>query len=194
MLDVDSPKGYITRVRPIKDLPYPTCSDDFVSRIIPLLELAIQGKILVDKTLKKFRNTKMELGERTKQNITIPSSFIPLRNNNIKLPASLSTKLGTSTIIHKISNKYQETPIIPSTNNSVVKQFNNKTTTNWRTKINYSLLFLVNIVYYTLIVCLASTFVLCFYIIYTTFQRASSSELFRHGLQYAIKRAIVSYS
>ena len=195
MLDVDSTKGYITRVRPIKDLSYPTCNDDFVSRIIPLLELAIHGKILIDKTLKKFRNTKMELGERTKQTLILPPPFIPLRNDNKKLPTSLSTKLGTPAITHKISNNYQETPIIPSTKNSVVKQFdNNKTTTKWRTKINYSLLFLVNIVYYTLLICLVSTFVLFLYVIYTSYQRAVSSELFRRGFEYAIKRALVSYS
>ncbi|KAG2220148.1 hypothetical protein INT45_013846, partial [Circinella minor] len=196
MLDVDSPKGYITRIRRIKDLPYPTCNDDFVSRIIPLLELAIHGKLLVDKTLKKFRNTKMELGERTKQNIILPPSFIPLRNYNIKkLPTSLSTKPSTSSTTHKISNTYQETPTMYPTKNTVAKQLSNKrTTTTWRTKISHSLLFLANIIHYILILCMILTFALSLYIIYSTLQSTGSLELLGHEVEYILKHAWVSFS
>ncbi|KAI7857926.1 hypothetical protein BDC45DRAFT_554510 [Circinella umbellata] len=196
MLDVDSPKGYITRIRPIKDIPYPTCNDDFVSRIIPLLELAIHGKLLVDKTLKKFRNTKMELGERTKQNITIPSSFIPLRNNNIKrLSTSLSTKPSMSSTTHRISNNYQEAPTMYSAKNTVVKQLSNKRTAiTWRTKINHSLLFLANIIYYILVLFMVLTFGLLLYVIYSTLQRTGTLKLSGHEINYMLKQAWVSFS
>ncbi|KAI9260676.1 hypothetical protein BDA99DRAFT_88669 [Phascolomyces articulosus] len=115
MLDVDCPKGYVTRIRRIENLLYPTCNDDFVSRFVPLLELAIHGKLMVDKTLKKIRNTKITLGERIEPTIVLPPSFIPGIHQPIS-QAGISSSVPTSSqIIHQQVNTHQVISSPPTT-------------------------------------------------------------------------------
>ena len=51
MLDVDSPQGYVTRIRRVAKQLYPTISDDYVQRMIPLLQLAFHGKRIMEDTI-----------------------------------------------------------------------------------------------------------------------------------------------
>ena len=55
MLDMDSPKGYVSRIRHTKPIQYPTCSEDYVARIGPLIELALIVKKKIEATLKVYQ-------------------------------------------------------------------------------------------------------------------------------------------
>ena len=59
LLNVDMPKGYVTRIRRTKDLEYPTNSNDYVLRMLSLLELAAHGKAAIDNTHKLICQTRV---------------------------------------------------------------------------------------------------------------------------------------
>ncbi|KAI8147850.1 hypothetical protein BJV82DRAFT_575023 [Fennellomyces sp. T-0311] len=55
MLDVDIPDGFMTRVWRIRELTLPTYNRDYVPRMVPLLELALRGKLLLEETLEEIQ-------------------------------------------------------------------------------------------------------------------------------------------
>ncbi|KAG0166403.1 hypothetical protein DFQ28_006568, partial [Apophysomyces sp. BC1034] len=61
LIDVDAPRGYVTRIRRVRDLPFPTDSEDYAQRMTPLLELAAHGKAIVEDTLYRYRHTRIPL-------------------------------------------------------------------------------------------------------------------------------------
>ncbi|KAI7851221.1 hypothetical protein BDC45DRAFT_572304 [Circinella umbellata] len=65
LMDMDIPKGYVTRIRRTKQVLYPDSSDNFVVRIGPLLELAAIGKEIAEDTYKKFSNNVIPLSAAT---------------------------------------------------------------------------------------------------------------------------------
>ncbi|KAI7858168.1 hypothetical protein BDC45DRAFT_565515 [Circinella umbellata] len=79
LLDANVPKGYVTRIRRINPIPYPTCSDDYIQRIIPLLKIAVNGKMIIDSTLNKYRSTAFDLIDTGDETAVLPPCFIPRR-------------------------------------------------------------------------------------------------------------------
>ncbi|KAG2219831.1 hypothetical protein INT45_006274 [Circinella minor] len=94
LLDANVPKGYVTRIRRINPIPYPTCSDDYIQRIIPLIKIAVNGKMIIDSTLNKYRSTSFDLIDTGDETVVLPPSFIPCRK--LTTPSSSSAASATT--------------------------------------------------------------------------------------------------
>ncbi|KAI7856244.1 hypothetical protein BDC45DRAFT_503453 [Circinella umbellata] len=96
LLDADVPKGYITRIRRTKPATFPTCSYDFIPRIVPLIKIAVLGKKIVDDTLKKYRSTSCDVMDAGDQCLILPPCIIP-GNTSASLSPSSSPVTTTTT-------------------------------------------------------------------------------------------------
>ncbi|KAI9494030.1 hypothetical protein BDB00DRAFT_956181 [Zychaea mexicana] len=90
MMDVDMPKGYVTRVRRTNELLYPTSSDDYTGRMLSLLELAAIGKAIVDDTLDLCTNARVGLSVSGAGSTLVPPSFVTTAAQNS--PSTSSSK------------------------------------------------------------------------------------------------------
>ncbi|KAG2217377.1 hypothetical protein INT45_007387 [Circinella minor] len=123
MLDMDVPKGYVSRIRRIKPLTYPTCSEDFVLRLIPLIELAIIAKEKMEKTLHLYRNTLigLQMARHTTPVLPLcPFSSSPSANNSTTgstsslLSSSINDPLSSSTSTSASSSSKNELSVSAS--------------------------------------------------------------------------------
>ncbi|KAG2226984.1 hypothetical protein INT45_006391 [Circinella minor] len=57
LLDVNTRAGFITRVRKTESLSFPHRGSNFVSRLLPLITLACNGKRILDETIKLLDRT-----------------------------------------------------------------------------------------------------------------------------------------
>ncbi|KAI9494026.1 hypothetical protein BDB00DRAFT_820545, partial [Zychaea mexicana] len=71
MMDMNMPKGYVTRVRP----PISN-SDDYTGRVLSLLELAANAKTIVDDTVNLCTNTRVGMSVSGAGSTLVPPSFI----------------------------------------------------------------------------------------------------------------------
>ncbi|CAO3674989.1 unnamed protein product [Rhizopus stolonifer] len=60
-MNMDSPKGYITRIRRLKQLPYPTSSQDYTARMPALLTVAYNGFKTMNDTLSSIQSCKSQI-------------------------------------------------------------------------------------------------------------------------------------
>ncbi|KAI9361578.1 hypothetical protein BD770DRAFT_408704 [Pilaira anomala] len=60
-LNMDTPAGYVSRIRHLRKLPYPTSQADYVSRMPALLRIAYNGFETMNSTLKKIQSCKSKL-------------------------------------------------------------------------------------------------------------------------------------
>ncbi|ORE13929.1 hypothetical protein BCV71DRAFT_229554 [Rhizopus microsporus] len=51
LMNMDSPMEYVTRIRHLNKMSYPSSSDDYITCMIPLLQLAELGKVIMEDTL-----------------------------------------------------------------------------------------------------------------------------------------------
>ena len=75
MVDVDCPKGFVTRVRRTTSLFFPTSQDDYVIRMVPLLELSIIIKMKMERTFDLYKNTPMQLQKSNRRRTVLPPSI-----------------------------------------------------------------------------------------------------------------------
>ncbi|KAI9007868.1 hypothetical protein CLU79DRAFT_777690 [Phycomyces nitens] len=60
-MNMDTPKGYITRIRRLKQLPYPTTSRDYTARMPALLTIAYNGFKTMNDTLAAIQSSKSQI-------------------------------------------------------------------------------------------------------------------------------------
>ncbi|KAL1933711.1 hypothetical protein VTP01DRAFT_7801, partial [Rhizomucor pusillus] len=78
LLDVDVPYGYITRIRRTDPLEFPDNNENFISKLLPLLELALIGKNIMESTLALVNKTRRPITVSTgKTHWCLPSNFKP---------------------------------------------------------------------------------------------------------------------
>ena len=75
-MDVDIPEGHIVRIRRVDELVYPINNDDYVFKMLSLLELAIYGKMIVDDTYAQCCKTRVHPSVANDSNL-VPPSFFP---------------------------------------------------------------------------------------------------------------------
>lgn len=86
MMVMDAPKGYVVRLRHLKELSYPGGKKDFIPYLIPLLELAALGKVTMEDTLNNIQKHPGQLSVMdTRAKCMLPPCFVPLS------PSSSST-------------------------------------------------------------------------------------------------------
>lgn len=85
LLRMDSPTSYFCRIRRTNALSYPTSDDEYIARMVSLLELAVNGKLILEQSYKICSKTRVPVAAKGNSN-----SFILMP---IFLPA------------HKINNK-----------------------------------------------------------------------------------------
>ncbi|KAG2224554.1 hypothetical protein INT45_004399 [Circinella minor] len=89
MLDMDSPKGYVSRVRHTVAIDYPSCSEDYVARIGPLIELASIVKTKIETTLKIYQTTRIPLEVAKHGSFTLPPN--PFSSSTSSTPTTTTT-------------------------------------------------------------------------------------------------------
>ncbi|ORE05582.1 hypothetical protein BCV72DRAFT_135716 [Rhizopus microsporus var. microsporus] len=79
LMDMDSPMGYVTRIRRLNEIPYPSSSDDYITCMIPLLQLAALGKVIMEDTLHIIHHTPRSLtvSNYPSARPVLPSCFLP---------------------------------------------------------------------------------------------------------------------
>ncbi|CDH53141.1 hypothetical protein RO3G_08569 [Lichtheimia corymbifera JMRC:FSU:9682] len=79
MMDMDAPMGYVTRIRRLKEMSYPSNSDDYITCMIPLLQLAVLGKVIMDDTLKTINHTprSLSVSNHPSARLNFPPCFLP---------------------------------------------------------------------------------------------------------------------
>ncbi|KAG0178932.1 hypothetical protein DFQ28_003560, partial [Apophysomyces sp. BC1034] len=77
MLDVDVPCGYITRIRRTQAIEFPSCDENYISRMLPLLELVLVGQSIMENTLAVVNKTRqpLKVSESTKHWF-LPATFM----------------------------------------------------------------------------------------------------------------------
>ncbi|KAI9494784.1 hypothetical protein BDB00DRAFT_927974 [Zychaea mexicana] len=79
LMDVDIPKGFVTRVRRTEQLDFPENNKTLMTRILPLLNLACVGKKIMEKTLDITSSTMrpLSLSSPGKNHWCLPPNFVP---------------------------------------------------------------------------------------------------------------------
>ena len=97
MLDMDSPKGYVSRIRHTKPIQYPTCSEDYVARIGPLIELAVIVKKKIEATLKVYQKTRIPLEVAKHNSFVLPPNPFSSASSTTTTPETITTETVEST-------------------------------------------------------------------------------------------------
>ncbi|KAI7851460.1 hypothetical protein BDC45DRAFT_515840 [Circinella umbellata] len=75
---MDSPGGFVSRIRRSNALEYPSCSEDFIGRIVPLLRMALAGFIMMLQTRDALVSTASNIQSlKTSDSWKLPPTFIP---------------------------------------------------------------------------------------------------------------------
>ncbi|CAO3593894.1 unnamed protein product [Absidia cylindrospora] len=83
LMDMDSPKGYVTRIRHLDKLTFPSTSNNYISRIVHLLQLAITGKMMMEDTVRLIDRSPMTMSDSNSMTAPIlPPCFIPSSNTS----------------------------------------------------------------------------------------------------------------
>ncbi|KAG0169475.1 hypothetical protein DFQ29_009678 [Apophysomyces sp. BC1021] len=78
LLDVDVPYGYMTRIRRTSPLEFPSNSENFINKLLPLLELTLIGKNIMESTLALVNKTRTPITVSTdKTHWCLPPNFKP---------------------------------------------------------------------------------------------------------------------
>ncbi|KAI8149278.1 hypothetical protein BJV82DRAFT_587343 [Fennellomyces sp. T-0311] len=96
LLYMDAPKGYITRIRRTKPISYPSCSDDFVIRIIPVLQLATIAKQKMEATLYQYQHTAIPLQAAVHAGPILPPCLSTTSSSSSPTSSILSTSLSSA--------------------------------------------------------------------------------------------------
>ena len=96
MVDVDCLKGFITRVRWTASLFFPSSNDNYVIRIIPLLELSIIIKIKMERTFDLYKNTPMQLQKSNRRRTVLPPSLEYTASPSKQKPSPTSSSSSPS--------------------------------------------------------------------------------------------------
>ncbi|KAI7850399.1 hypothetical protein BDC45DRAFT_572894 [Circinella umbellata] len=100
MLDMDSPGGFVTRIRRTEALYYPSGASDYISSIIPLFRLSLTALTIMNKTKIMIDSATKSMGSLiTKSDWMLPPTFIPcasLSNNNINNNSSSEASSSSS--------------------------------------------------------------------------------------------------
>ncbi|KAG2218355.1 hypothetical protein INT45_012974 [Circinella minor] len=76
LIDADVPGGHIVRIRRTDELKYPSNNDDYILKIISLLEIASYGKTIIDDTYSLCCKTRVPPSFSSNSSI-LPPSFVP---------------------------------------------------------------------------------------------------------------------
>ncbi|KAL9552991.1 hypothetical protein MBANPS3_003515 [Mucor bainieri] len=76
---MDSPSGFVTRIRRLQDLPYPTSKDDYAARIPALLEVAYTGFMSMSNTLDRIHQCSSQLVPLIGRQSQLPPTLRPSR-------------------------------------------------------------------------------------------------------------------
>ena len=112
MLDMDVPKGYVSRIRRTTPLAYPTCSDDFVLRLIPLIQLASVAKQKMEKTLKEYQNTSIELQMARRKTLVLP--LCPFPSSPSECNSKTESSSSSPSNVNSYSSSSSASPLCPS--------------------------------------------------------------------------------
>ncbi|KAI7855872.1 hypothetical protein BDC45DRAFT_78897 [Circinella umbellata] len=78
LLDADIPAGFVTRIRRTEPLTFPNNDGDFVTKLVPLLNLACIGRTMIETTLQFINNTIRPISLSTgKSHWCLPPNFVP---------------------------------------------------------------------------------------------------------------------
>ncbi|KAI7860831.1 hypothetical protein BDC45DRAFT_492939 [Circinella umbellata] len=113
MLVMDSPAGFISRIRRSKYLGLPTCSENFTKKIVPLFKLALTGLIIMENTRSIINNSTNDLESlRVSAGWRLPPTFIPsslISRSKSSTTASSSAPPKSSSAESSSSSKKQKT-------------------------------------------------------------------------------------
>ncbi|KAG2225687.1 hypothetical protein INT45_012159 [Circinella minor] len=113
MLVMDSPAGFISRIRRSKYLGLPTCSENFTKKIVPLFKLALTGLIIMENTRSIINNSTNDLESlRVSAGWRLPPTFIPsslISTSKSSTTASSSAPPKSSSAESSSSSKKQKT-------------------------------------------------------------------------------------
>lgn len=95
-MNIDTPAGYITHIRRLQKLPYPTSNDDYIARMPALLTVAYNGFKTMNHTLSKIQSCKSQIGPiiLAQDDFLLPPTIKPSSSSPSK--ASNSTTASTS--------------------------------------------------------------------------------------------------
>ena len=74
---MDSPGGYVSRIRRSASQEYPSCSDDFIKRIVPLFKIAMAGLTIMLQTRDALITVSPEIQSHASSTWKLPATFIP---------------------------------------------------------------------------------------------------------------------
>ncbi|KAI7900362.1 uncharacterized protein BX663DRAFT_518402 [Cokeromyces recurvatus] len=72
---MDCPQGYVTRVRRLNQMLYPTNSINFINRLRPLMEVAYIGKLIMEQTWTTIESTRIPLSSSFGAPIILPPNY-----------------------------------------------------------------------------------------------------------------------
>ncbi|KAI7854741.1 hypothetical protein BDC45DRAFT_122786 [Circinella umbellata] len=92
LIDADIPDGHIVRIRRTNELEYPSDNDDYVLKIVSLLELASYGKAIIDDTYSLCCQTRVPPLATDNSSLLPPSFSLSIDNQAQSSNASSSAK------------------------------------------------------------------------------------------------------
>ena len=93
MIDADIPGGNIVRIRRADELEYPSDNDDYVLKMLSLLELTSYGKAIIDDTYSLCCQPRIPPSATGNPSL-LPPSFIPTEISPRSSNTSTSTKIS----------------------------------------------------------------------------------------------------
>ncbi|CAO3658683.1 unnamed protein product [Rhizopus stolonifer] len=86
-MSMDTPAGFITRIRRLQKLPYPTSNDDYIARMPALLTIAYNGFETMNHTLSKIQSCKSQI------------TSIILADDDFLFPPTINSKVSKTSKI-----------------------------------------------------------------------------------------------